>query len=301
MNKKFSIGLTLSIAMLAMAVVAVPRASAFSLSSMMPWANGNASAPKVNATVRVGGRMGQQPGIFGTVTAVNGTTLTVSSRGFGRGEWATTTPTTTPTAPKTAPAPVIYTVDASGATVMKNNATSTISAIAVNDMVRVTGTVNGTNVTATKISDGVVPGMNGGRGVGMPRTGAPVGAGGRPGMFASSTIAQLQGNGQPIVGGTVSAINGNSLTITNSGSATYTVDVTNAKITRPGVTTATVANITVNDHVLVQGTVNGTAITATSVIDQPAPATTSTATTTPPAPRGILGSIGLFFSHLFGF
>ena len=68
-----------------------------------------------------GGMMGMRPGVFGTVSAVNGTTITVSGRtGFG-----STTPAVT------------YTVNASNATLKKNNATSTVSSIAVGDTVMV--------------------------------------------------------------------------------------------------------------------------------------------------------------------
>jgi len=54
---------------------------------------------------------------------------------------------------------------------------------------------------------------------------------------------------------------------------------------------------------VVQGTVNGTSITASSVIDQgSAPASAASGENNAPKPRmGFLGSIGNFFSHLFGF
>jgi hypothetical protein len=220
-------------------------------------------------------------GIGGTVIAINGTSLTVTSRGFvGRG--ATTTPATTTT----------YTVDASNAIVLKNNATSTVSAIAVNDTVFVQGTITGTNVVATKVLDGRVPGnmLIHGNNPGGPRM--PVG----------SITPQFQGNGQPIVGGTVSMITGNTITITNSGNTTYSVDATNAKIEKRGVATSTISNIAVGDHLLVQGAVNGTAITATTIIDQPVMVTITASTTSKEgSSHGVLGSIGSFFTHLFGF
>src|SRR5512146_566500 len=94
---------------------------------------------------RPGGMMQTMPGIFGKVTAVNGTTLTVSD-------------TRTDTS---------YTVDASGATVMKNGSASSLSSVAVGDTVFVQGTVSGTNVTATTIRDGVpMNGIGDGRGQG---------------------------------------------------------------------------------------------------------------------------------------
>ncbi len=215
--------------------------------------------------------VGHAPGVFGTVSAINGNSLTVTSKGFGPEATATT-----------------YTVDATNATVTKNNAASTLSAIAVNDMVAVSGTVSGSNVTATAIHDGL-----------MMR-------GGHPGIFkgkwtASSTprAPAITGNGQPVIGGAVTTVSGNSLTVTNKSSVTYTVDATSAKVSKAGVTGATVSSIAVGDNVVVQGAVNGTSVTASSVIDQGA--APSGSTTNPPAHRGFMGAIGGFFSHLFGF
>lgn len=201
-----------------------------------------------------------RPGIFGTVTAINGNTITVNVHKT----LATSSPATS------------YTVDATSAKVMKNNATSTVSAIAVGDSLIVRGTVNGTNVTATMIRDGVMmkgPGQ-GGKG---PQT------------------LPIQGNGQPIVAGTISAVNGATLTITTTSNVTYTVDTTNAKIYE-GKDTALISSLTVGEHVLVQGTVNGNAVTASSVIGQKAQANG-----TPKPQAGFLGGIGQFFMHLFGF
>lgn len=78
------------------------------------------------------------PGVFGTVSAINGTTLTVD------GHSASTTATTT------------YSVDASSAKIFKGSATTTatISNIAVGDKVVVEGTVTGTSVVAKVIIDG---------------------------------------------------------------------------------------------------------------------------------------------------
>ena len=98
------------------------------------WGNGN------------GGNMKMAPGVFGTVSAVNGTTLTVTSKPMMRPN-STSTPAVT----------TVYTVTASGATIYKNGATSTISSVATGDMVMVQGTVTGTNVAATAIRDGVRP------------------------------------------------------------------------------------------------------------------------------------------------
>ena len=80
--------------------------------------------------------------LFGIVTGVNGTTILVS------GKMGTSTATTT------------YTVDASSAKIFKDKATTTISAILLNDKVLVEGVVVGTNVTAKVIYTGKLP-LNG--------------------------------------------------------------------------------------------------------------------------------------------
>jgi cyanophycinase-like exopeptidase len=56
--------------------------------------------------------------------------------------------------------------------------------------------------------------------------------------------------------------------------------------------------------VVVQGTVNGASVTASTIIDQGQPAAAGTTGTTAKHSNflgGIFGGIGSFFSHLFGF
>jgi hypothetical protein len=195
--------------------------------------------------------MMQRPAASGKVTAVSGSTITISSQGFGKTATATT-----------------YTVNASGATVTKNNATSSVSAIAVGDMIQVQGTVSGSTVTATSIRDDVAP--------------TPV----------------IQGDGKPVVGGKVATISGNTLTITNQ-SGTFTVDASQAKIA-VGNTVSTISSISVGDNVVVQGTVSGNSVTATSVMDQKAPSTSGTSGMKGPA-GGFMQGIGGMLSNIFGF
>lgn len=217
---------------------------------------------------------GMKPAVFGTVTAVNGTTLTVASRGFGK-DAATTT----------------YSVNASNTTVMKNNATSTLSSVAVNDRVVVEGTVSGTNVTATMIRDGI-PMMMRGRGP----TGTANGGTGQTPPF--------KGNGEPVVAGTVSAVTGNSITITTSSNTSYTIDATSAAVTK-GNASSTVSAVAVGDYVVAQGTVNGNSVTASTILDQqarPASATNGNGPKSGPAMGGgVFGMIGSFFKKIFGF
>lgn len=205
------------------------------------------------------GMRAMKPLFRGSVTAVNGTTLTVTS-----------------TDPKTSLV-TTYTVDAASAKVTKAGAASTTSAIAVGDTIMVQGTLSGTTITAKVIIDGIPTHPNDGE-----------------------KVPAITGNGQPIVAGKITAISGSTITITNQSNVTYTIDARNAKFVKPGVTTATIANLAVGETVVVQGTVNNTSITATTVIDQNKPASTS-GTEQKEGGRGFFGSLGGFFAHLFGF
>ncbi|MDR3548681.1 MAG: hypothetical protein P4M11_10535 [Candidatus Pacebacteria bacterium] len=90
----------------------------------------------------------------------------------------------------------------------------------------------------------------------------------------STTPNHMNING---VMGTVASIDGDILTVTGhatpkTATTTYTVDATNAKIFKVGSSnarpaTTTISAIQVNDSVIVQGTVNGTSVTASSIID----------------------------------
>lgn len=88
---------------------------------------------------------------------------------------------------------------------------------------------------------------------------------------SGSSATERSNHGLGGVMGTVSAVNGNILTVVGKNSVTYTVDVTNAKVTKivagAAPTTVTVSNIAVGDTVGVRGTVSGTTVTATAVMD----------------------------------
>lgn len=198
-----------------------------------------------------------RPDLVGTVESISGSTLTIAAR-----NWRATATTT-------------YTVNAANATVTKDGAASTLSAIAVGDRVMAKGTLSGTTLTATTIRDGL-----------------PAKPGERP------QAPTFTGNGKPVVGGSVTAISGTTLTVTAKDGTAYAVDAANAAILKAGATT-TLASIAQGDTVIVQGTINGSAVTATTVIDQ-ANANAQTAPAEAPH-RGFFSSIGGFFAHLFGF
>ena len=234
---------------------------------------------------REGGIGMARPAAIGTVTAISGNTITLSGNTDFREASST---------PKT-----IFTIDATNAKVIKNQATSTVSSILVGDKLVVQGTTNGTTVTATMIHDGIMPrnSMMGRNGEGM--------------MNGSSSLSQLQGNGQPVIAGTITTINGNTVTITNKSNATYTIDVTNAKITVKNIA-GTASSLAVGDQIFAQGTINGTSVVAATIIDSGAQVVQNT----PPAGvaqtntmnqgmmggrGGFFGGITSFFSRIFGF
>lgn len=141
---------------------------------------------------------GERPAVVGTVTAVSGTTLTVTSN---RQKDATGT---------------TYTVNAAGAQVYKSTSgaapvESTLSAVAVGDTVAVAGTVSGTEVTATKVISGVTRMNMGGKGRGLG-----------------------QGMGTH---GTISSISGTTITLTGVDGKTYTVDGSKATVARTATVT----------------------------------------------------------------
>src|SRR6185369_10907714 len=75
----------------------------------------------------------------------------------------------------------------------------------------------------------------------------------------------------PGVMGTVAAISGNTLTVTGKDNTSYSVDVSNAKFLKgsqgSAPTTASLADIQVGDTVGIRGTVTGTSVVATEVMD----------------------------------
>ena len=145
---------------------------------------------------------------IGTVTAINGNTLTVTT--IMRSKQPTPESAGTPIAQNVGLATTtVYVVDASGAKIYKGSATTTvpISSVAIGDRVMVQGTVSGSSIVATVIRDGVI-GMRGrafGNGTSTNPSASPI----------------IQGNGEPVIGGTVTSISGNTITVTNKSNVTY--------------------------------------------------------------------------------
>ncbi|HWA32074.1 MAG TPA: hypothetical protein VG694_01315 [Candidatus Paceibacterota bacterium] len=217
----------------------------------------------------MGGADHMVPGIFGKVTAIDGNNISVAGKqGFGQDA-----------------ADVTYSVDASNAKINKDGNPSSVSDIAVGDSLMVLGTVNGTDVAAKLINDGM-----------------PVRHADDSNNSSDNPVAifsGIAGNGEPIVAGTVSSVSGSNIVITNK-AGTYNIDASSATITKPGVSSPSTSDVVAGDTIIVQGAVNGTNVTATSVIVQNNEQPMGSSGNAPPH-KGFFGSIGSFFVRLFGF
>lgn len=253
--------------------------------SSLSFAGTALAAESTNNGIARGGQNMPRPVVVGTVATVMGNTLTINAKAWQHKNKTTTTAAST-----------VYTVDATNAVVTKAGASSTVSAITVGDQVVITGTITGTSVVATRIIDGKMSGRPE-----MPD---------RPKMGNASTSMQfLPGNGNPVIGGSVTAMSSTTLTVTAKSGTVYTVTVGTATVQKAGVgsTAATLSSIALGDTVLVQGTVQGTSVTASSIIDQgivgsvPSISGENEGDTKSVGHQGFMGAIGGFFSHLFGF
>ncbi len=155
------------------------------------------------------------PHVGGEITAINGSALTVSDKRSGTS----------------------YTVETSGATIMKDGASAELSSFAVGDRVMAEGTINGTTVTATKVFGGI--------------KGSFGGHGGR-------------GKGHGVMG-EVTAVNGSTITVTGMDGTSYTVNADGASVKR--IAAGALSDIAVGDRIGVHGEVSGTNVTATTIMD----------------------------------
>lgn len=92
----------------------------------------------------------RRPAVIGTITKIDGTTITIDSIGFGKNVVNNEATDTTEQKTET----VTYTVDASKATFYEDGAESKIEELAIGEKIMVEGTVDGTKVTATKVHEG---------------------------------------------------------------------------------------------------------------------------------------------------
>lgn len=147
------------------------------------------------STAQGGPMHGQRPAAVGKVTAISGSSITITDLR------ANTT----------------YTVDASNATIQKGpNTTGSLSDITVGSMIAVQGTVSGSSIVATSIHEGFGKGMMGGHG----RMGGP-GAMGTVTSISGNTITLTDRNGG------VYTIDASSATVKTSGA---TSTLSNVKV-----------------------------------------------------------------------
>lgn len=210
-----------------------------------------------------------QPAIMGEVKSINGNSITIESKGKPGPKNGGENASTT-----------LYTVDGSSAKILKQGEESSLSEIVVGNMIVVNGTISGTSISATEIHIGE--------------------------SFNRDDI-DIEGNGQPVIGGTIMSVNGNIVTVkTSKGDITYTVDISSAKIKKEG-KDITANDIQTGDKVVIQGSINGNSVIASSVIDQTIPKESSNSNNSqqPFAKNGFMrrmfGGIGNFFQKLFGF
>ncbi len=181
------------------------------------------------ATQTQGTRPNKGPHVHGTVTAINGTSITITDEHDS----------------------ATYTIDASAATFKKAAVgaaptTVTIADIKVGDEVSAMGTLSGTTLAATEVMDG----RFGGHGMG-----GPGGHGRGPGVM-----------------GTVTSVNGSTITVKNHDGTVYSVNAGSATVSK--MTTGSLSDVVVGDTIGVQGDVSGTSVTAKSIMDDlPTPET----------------------------
>lgn len=165
-------------------------------------------------------RMGKgirAPHVAGTITTISGSTLSITAEANHGGG--------------------TYTIDASSATIMKDGAEASLSSFKVGDRVMAEGTIEGTNVKATKIGSRMGKGF-----------------GGRGG----------HGKGHGVMG-EVTAVAGATITVKGMDGTSYTVNAGAAKVQK--MAEGTLSDIAVGDRIGVQGSVSGTTVTATTIMD----------------------------------
>jgi uncharacterized cupin superfamily protein len=145
----------------------------------------------------------------------------------------------------------------STATTTGSSTPATISQLVSGARVLVNGTIEGTTITAKNVHIGI-PARAEKRVEDRKEK--------RPEVRPIDLIQQ--GDGQPVIVGIVGTTTGSSTTfvLTNKNNVAYTIDAANAKVYLKAAT-GTVADIKTGDRVVVQGTVTGTSIVATTVID----------------------------------
>jgi hypothetical protein len=145
----------------------------------------------------------------------------------------------------------------STATTTGSSTPATLAQVVKGDRVLVNGTLEGTKITAKNVH------------IGIPARAEKRIEDRKEKREEAKPIDLIrQGDGQPVIVGTVGTTTGSSttFTLTNKSNVVYTIDAANTKVYLKSAT-GTVIDIKTGDRVVVQGAVSGTSITATTVID----------------------------------
>lgn len=190
--------------------------------------SGTISGTSVTAKMIMDGSLMGRNVFTGTVASISGSTMTITGKNN-----------------------VTQTVDASSAAITKGFMNTTSSTVGIGDIktgdrLTIVGTISGSAITATAIRD-----------LGQPM-GAKNDKHGTPGHFGKT----------PFVSGTVSAINGTSITVAGMNGTSYTVDASQAKLSGGMFSTGLVlTDVQVGDKVMISGTISGTSVTAKTIND----------------------------------
>ncbi len=183
--------------------------------------------------------------------------------------------------------PVIATtthvVDATNASVLINNATSSISEIAVGDTLFVQGVADGNK----KIIANII------RDIATINSKVKVISNNNQKQNSTSTLANNSGS-QPVIIGTVTSINNSTIIIKDRNSTSFSIDATSAKILKKN-GEILVSNIALGDYLMVQGKISSSSAVATVILDRGIIATTSASKST----TNIFNKIGNFIKGLF--
>ena len=134
-----------------------------------------------------------------------------------------------------------YTIDASGAAMKKMSigtapVTETLADLAVGEMIMARGAVSGTSVTATEVIEG---------------------------DFRFDGTRPMQSN-RPGVIGTVTAVQGSTITVTNMDGTVHTVDASEAIVEKH--VSSSLSDITVGARINAMGDISGTSVKAKVIV-----------------------------------
>ncbi len=205
--------------LVAASVLGVSVASSHTTSSRTSGPGAQLGGPGQGAAAGFGGLRGAT---LGTITAVDGTTLTIETQA------GTSTKVTT-----------------TSATVVTVSSTGTLRDIATGDHLLVMGTASGTTVTAAQVVDrGASTASSASPLPGGPVGGGPVGGGQGVGPGGN-------GGGAPVLG-TVSKISGTTITLTSASGTTSTIDASSATVVIERI--GSVSALKTGESVVVTGT-----------------------------------------------